>query len=211
MALTLDVTNRYSLIPSKRSFRKKLADESCKVLQCCVSTLVSLCRHRLFCLSYQLSASKSVVQLGPVQYYILRVAHILYVLLRVKPILYHQGIFSNRKTKEAGKIKDRRGRRMSCSSDDCSLSYLPARLPSNTCQSTFWALEVKFHENTLGGIEKQDFVFSSRGLTISSSIWQGFAGGSQAAQHEAPLLLSPPPPPHHHHRLFDRQPCLCRI
>ena len=148
MALILEYANRYCLIPSKRISWKKLAVWSCKVLQCCVSTLVSLCRHRLFCLSYQLSASKSVVQLGPVQYYILRVAHILYVLLRVKPILYHQGIFSNRKTKEAGKIKDRRARRMSCSSDDCSLSYLPARLPSNTCQSTFWALEVNFHENT---------------------------------------------------------------
>ena len=139
MALILEFKSRYSLIPSKRSSWKKLADKSCKVLQCCVSTLVSLCRHRLFCLSYQPSASKSVLQLGLVQYYILRVAHILYGLLRVKPIYYIVRVESNRKTKEAGKIKDRRGRRMSCSSDDCSLSYLPARLPSNTCQSTFWA------------------------------------------------------------------------
>ena len=139
MALILEFTNRYSLIPSKRSSWKKLVDKSCKVLQCCVSTLVSLCRHRLFCLSYQPSASKSVLQLGLVQYYILRVAHILYGLLRVKPIYYIVREESNRKTKETGKIKDRRGRRMSCSSDDCSLSYLPARLPSNTCQSTFWA------------------------------------------------------------------------
>ena len=148
MALILEFTNRYSLIPSKRSSWKKLVDKSCKVLQCCVSTLVSLCRHRLFCLSYQPSASKSVLQLGLVQYYILRVAHILYGLLRVKPIYCIVRVESNRKTKEAEKIKDRRGRRMSCSSDDCSLSYLPARLSSNTCQSTFWALEVKFHENT---------------------------------------------------------------
>ena len=105
MALILEFTNRYSLIPSKRSSWKKLVDKSCKVLQCCVSTLVSLCRHRLFCLSYQPSASKSVLQLGLVQYYILRVAHILYSLLRVKPILYRQGIYSNRKTKEQGKSK----------------------------------------------------------------------------------------------------------
>ena len=79
-----------------------LADKSCKVLQCCVSTLVSLCRHRLFCLSYQPSASKSVVQLGLVQYYILRVAHILYVLRRVKPILYCQGRVKQ-KDKRGGK------------------------------------------------------------------------------------------------------------
>ena len=103
MALILEFTNRYSLIPSKRSSWKKLVDKSCKVLQCCVSTLVSLCRHRLFCLSYQPSASKSVLQLGLVQYYILRVAHILYVLLRVKPIYYIVREESNRKTKEAEK------------------------------------------------------------------------------------------------------------
>ena len=109
MALILEFTNRYSLIPSKRSSWKKLVDKSCKVLQCCVFTLVSLCRHRLFCLSYQPSASMSVLQLGLVQYYILRVAHILYGLLRVKPIYCIVGIESNRKTKEAGKIKDRRG------------------------------------------------------------------------------------------------------
>ena len=95
--------SRYSLIPSKRSSWKKLADKGCKVLQCCVSTLVSLCRHRLFCLSYQPSASKSVLQLGLVQYYILRVAHILYGLLRVKPIYCIVRVESNRKTKEAEK------------------------------------------------------------------------------------------------------------
>ena len=104
MALILEFTNRYSLIPSKRSSWKKLVDKSCKVLQCCVSTLVSLCRHRLFCLSYQPSASKSVLQLGLVQYYILRVAHILYSLLRVKPKLYRQGRV---------KQKDKRGREKS--------------------------------------------------------------------------------------------------
>ena len=105
MALILEFTNRYSLIPSKRSSWKKLVDKSCKVLQCCVSTLVSLCRHRLFCLSYQPSASKSVLQLGLVQYYILRVAHILYGLLRVKPIYCIVG----------GRVKekDKRGREKS--------------------------------------------------------------------------------------------------
>ena len=105
MAVMLEFTCRYCLINPKRSSWKMLADKSCKVLQCCVSTLVSLCRHRLFCLSYQPSASKSVVQLGLVQYYILRVAHILYVLRRVKPILYCQGRVKQKDKRGRGKSK----------------------------------------------------------------------------------------------------------